>query len=273
MTDRINIAAQLAQPVLVSTFREYVKKSKYSGYQLRKLFKLSVEEMAELLYLESAESDIQMPHLQHLFNLYNLMPELIPEVSSYEVDSILVESLTMRIPDNRPVRGGDAKQLRTIHQLSADQARSYYRMSPNSYASMTGKGALASLLNPTIAIMTRVWAANPLYVPKERDWTFDEISKIVPDTPRNSGIALGKQQSSATRWGHDVNMTPVVKACASLMVRTVVDDSYGAWLEYVIEEAKSRGVENVFSKGHWNKGEIKTLHATQVDKLKKGIKK
>jgi len=138
MTDRINMAAQLAQPVLVSTFREYVKNSNYSGYQLRKLFKLSVEEMAELLFLESAENDIQMPHLQHLFNLYSLFPELIPEVSSYEVDSILVESLTMRIPESRPVRGGDAKQLRTIHQLSADQARSYLRTRCTCQKSATG---------------------------------------------------------------------------------------------------------------------------------------
>ncbi|MEM0550270.1 MULTISPECIES: hypothetical protein [Aeromonas] len=255
------------QVVLVKEFRSYVSMSGLSGYQIRKLFKLTVEDLVELLKLKDDGAEIDLLHVQHLFRLYQKFPKLIPYLPTYEEDALDHDSLVMQIPATRPVRGGDVTKWRTIHQLTVDQARSYYRMSPNSYATMTGKAALAAVLNPTIALLTRAWSQNPLLVPHERDWTFEELCKIIPDTARNCGIALGKQQSSATRWGHDVSMTPVAKVCANVMVQMTIDRSYDHWLEFVNQEALSRGVENVFAKGHWNKEQIKDDHQNQVKKL------
>lgn len=262
-------AMDFNKPVTVKEFRDFIGERELTGYQARKLFRLTVEELVDLMKLMGEADEIELFHVQHLYHLYHNLPYLVPELTTYEQDAAKYDSLVMNIQPTRPVRGGDVKLLRTVHGLTTDEARSFFRMSPNSYAAMTGKGALAPVLNPTIALLTRVWAKHPVFLPKTRDYTFDEISKVIPDSPRNCGIALGKQQSSSTRWGHDVSMTPVVRAAAKVMVQMTVDLSYEHWLEFVRQEATSRGVDDVFAEGHWNKEQIKGDHQMQVEKHQK----
>lgn len=266
---------QLDSPVQVGAFRSFVKvlqEQRFSGYQVRKLFKLTHSEYADYAKLMDPEEFIDDPVLVLLFNLYSSRRDAIPAVNSYEKDMIDFHNQRRPIPNDRLVRGEDLCLLKTIHRQTTDQARSTFGLPPNNYAKIVGEGILAPVLNPAVALMTRYWCAYPGAMPKAREYTFDELQKIIPDTPRNIGLSLGKQESSGHRWQHGVKMTPAVRVCAETLVNHVLDHDYESWVEnFVLVEGKTRNIDNVYVQGDWNKSEINEIHANRIQEYSKKV--
>ena len=259
---------KLDNPLRVSVFRNFVKvllENRFSGYQVRKLFKLTHSEYADYVMLMDPEEFIDDPVLVLLFNLYSSKRDAIPAVNTYEKDMIDFHNQRRPIPDDRLVRGEDVCWLKTIHRQTTDQARSTFGLPPNNYAKIVGEGILAPVLNPAVALMTRYWCAYPGAMPKPREYTFDELQKIIPDTARNIGLSLGKQESSGHRWQHGVKMTPAVRVCAEALVNHVIDHGYESWVErFVLVEGRTRNIDNVYVQGDWNKSVINEIHASRL---------
>ncbi|HDX8428196.1 TPA: hypothetical protein RQN23_002896 [Aeromonas veronii] len=266
---------QLDSPLQVGVFRNFVQvllEQRFSGYQVRKLFKLTHSEYADYAKLKDPDEFIDDPVVVLLFNLYSSRREAIPAVNSYEKDMIDFHNQRRPIPNDRLVRGEDLCLLKTIHRQTTDQARSTFGLPPNNYAKIVGEGILAPVLNPAVALMTRYWCAYPGAMPKPREYTFDELQKIIPDTPRNIGLSLGKQESSGHRWQHGVKMTPAVRVCAEAMVNHVLDHGYESWVEdFVLVEGRTRNIDNVYVQGDWNKSEINEIHANRLKEYSKKV--
>ena len=254
MNETISIS-QLNEPITVEDFRRFVKSSHLVGRDVAEIFGLSREETIDLLFLVDSQKEIQSQRIMHLYHLYRANPSLLPDIRFEREEMKAFQHSVIDIPTTRPARGGDMLDLKRVHQLKSDDFRHLFGISVNTTADTTSKGMQAPIKNPSMAILLRYFARYPSKMHRDREYSLEEVSKIVDRGLRETSILMGKQESSATRWTKGrTNMTPIVRNCSRAMIETVFDTgAITRWEELALIEGKARNVDDVLSEGHWNK--------------------
>ena len=159
------------------------------------------------------------------------------------------------ILDQRPIQGSDLERLRRKLKLSIDEARMLFGVSMNKWVELTqGAGAREPIKNATVALLVRYYDKYPEKCPIPRAPDIDDLLELLEEgePQKRLGPLLGKEGVSAHRWkSTNKAMSPSVKRLARHMMEEYEQGNRDEWVAMVEEEARLRGIENVFSSGSW----------------------
>ena len=170
----------------------------------------------------------------------------------------------MPIPKERPVIGKDLDDIRERLDLSTADACWAFGLSMNAWTDVAKSGADQVIENPTLALLARFLDEHPevVVIPKmpSAQEVFDLVNGVMETPQRSMSVMLGNEETAAYRWLKvGTRQPPTVQRLLfgikqALLRRPEVNaklELLNAWRKTVDQEAKARGVDDVFATGQW----------------------
>lgn len=170
------------------------------------------------------------------------------------------------IPSNRPVAGKDLVAIKEQFGLSTADAAWLFGISITRWSEIANKGYEQHVTDPTLALLVRLLDQHPELpvVPKAPSAAemFAMVNQIVPADQKRFSILMGSEASASYRWLKKGGRQPAVLQrlfyflSLCILSRTEGDRIrlMDGWATTVADEAKARGVADVFQVGRWTPG-------------------
>lgn len=185
------------------------------------------------------------------------------------------------IPSNRPVLGRDLDAIRQEFGLLTNDIIWVLSMSITRWMQVVRQAPDEPVKDPTLALLVRFLAQHPelAVVPKQPSATdmFAFMNEIADVEPKRFATYFGAESSAAYRW-----MRPDARPSSSvtrlmhfLKTALLMQDAAGRsqlmedWKKTVEQEARTRGVDDVFKTGRWTTPILDNGSPSSLLKLKK----
>ena len=168
------------------------------------------------------------------------------------------------IPDNRPVLGRDLDAVRQEFGLLTNDIIWVLSMSITRWTQIVRQAPDEPVKDPTLALLVRFLAQHPelAVVPKQPSAAelFALMNEAADVEPKRFATYLGAESSAAYRWmKSDARPSSTVTRLMHFMkTALLMQDNAGRtqmledWRKTVEQEAKARGVDDVFKSGRWS---------------------
>ena len=167
------------------------------------------------------------------------------------------------IPSNRPVLGRDLDAVRQEFGLLTNDIIWVLSMSITRWMQVVRQAPDEPVKDPTLALLVRFLAQHPelAVIPKQPTASemFALMNEIADVEPKRFATYFGAESSAAYRW-----MRPDARPSSSvtrlmhfLKTALLMQDAAGRtqlledWRKTVEQEARNRGVDDVFKTGRW----------------------
>lgn len=168
------------------------------------------------------------------------------------------------IPSNRPVLGRDLDAVRQAFGLLTNDIIWVLSMSITRWMQIVRQAPDEPVKDPTLALLVRFLSQHPelAVVPKQPNASdmFTLMNEVADVEPKRFATYFGAETSAAYRW-----MKPDARPSSTALrlmhfmkMAMLMQDTAGrsqmleSWRKTVDQEAKARGVEDVFKSGRWS---------------------
>ncbi|PKU21957.1 hypothetical protein [Telmatospirillum siberiense] len=187
------------------------------------------------------------------------------------------------MPRRGPITGNDLEDLRKILGLSVTDLTFLFGFSMPHWGKIK-KAADNPVRDPAVALLARWWLAHPETCPIHQSPTpafvRDSINEILAtdplgeDAPLNGpvskkdfGLSFGREMSAGYRWTRDNGKVPPVLnrllTIAQEQINRNPETFWKEWIGLVEEEAKARGIDDLWAEGNWHKDLVAPRHPAQ----------
>lgn len=168
------------------------------------------------------------------------------------------------IPDHRPVLGRDLDTVRQEFGLLTNDMIWVLSMSITRWTQIVRQAPDEPVKDPTLALLVRFLSQHPelAVVPKQPTPSelFELMNEVGDVEPKRFATYFGSESSAAYRWmKSDARPSSTVTRLMHFMrIAMLMQDPSGraqmleSWRKTVEQEAKSRGVQDVFKSGRWS---------------------
>ena len=168
------------------------------------------------------------------------------------------------IPSNRPVLGRDLDAVRQEFGLLTNDIIWVLSMSITRWMQIVRQAPDEPVKDPTLALLVRFLSQHPelAVIPKQPSAAdmFELMNEVTDIEPKRFATYFGAETSAAYRW-----MKPDARPSSTALrlmhfmkMALLMQDTAGRtqmledWRKTVDQEAKARGVDNVFKTGRWS---------------------
>lgn len=168
------------------------------------------------------------------------------------------------IPNNRPVLGRDLDAVRQEFGLLTNDIIWVLSMSITRWMQIVRQAPDEPVKDPTLALLVRFLAQHPelAVVPKQPSASdlFALMNEVADVEPKRFATYFGAETSAAYRW-----MKPDARPSSTALrlmhfmkIALLMQDTAGRtqmledWRKTVDQEAKARGVDDIFKSGRWS---------------------
>lgn len=169
------------------------------------------------------------------------------------------------IPKNRPVLGKDLDAVRTQYGLLVSDACWLFGLSITRWMQVAKDGADTPVSDPTLALLVRFLADHPelSVIPKfpTVPEMYEMINEVMPTDQKRFSVLFGSEASATYRWLRipGSRQSPAVNRLMHYLKVALLTEQPNQrlklledWRGTVEDEARARGVPDVFKTGGWN---------------------